>query len=497
MFSGFWISDLHFSHIFSVVGSMSEVWVAVDVGSSSLRCSAYQDDRVIASSSVMEPTIRDDGSVDPQIFEWIDRCIGECLEQIPLEHTIVALGFSTLVMNLIGLNEDDEMVHSATYACHSTPVAVEVRQVRDLLPPDRLAEMYQSTGAPLHTAYAIPQLRALSTDGKVRWTTIASEAIRRLGCSGYSAISLSEASWAGLLNVHTCEYDPLALRLIPSCFSLPSIAQEPVLLDQPRWERLAGTRVFAGVGDGACANMGSKCSTPDHIACTIGTSAAARIVLTHVPEAIPEGLFCYRIDRHRLLLGGALTDGGSVIEWLQHLLNLHGEAFDECMQQVEQLVHGDADPVTMVPFLSGERSTGYRSTATGAFLGLTRRTSAADLLFSTMVGVTLRLRDVIRRLQTVSQPRVVVASGKALETNAVWRQMLADCTQLPVVFDSGTEEGTSRGVVRLMQEAMGRAASSELDMSNVCQPRKEQAARWENFALQQDRLLEAITPLYP
>lgn len=32
---------------------------------------------------------------------------------------------------------------------------------------------------------------------------------------------------------------------------------------------------------------------------------------------MPFGLWCYRIDRHRLLLGGALTDGGSVIKWLE------------------------------------------------------------------------------------------------------------------------------------------------------------------------------------
>lgn len=65
------------------------------------------------------------------------------------------------------------------------------------------------------------------------------------------------------------------------------------------------------------------------IGVTIGTSAAARFVrsaaapTTGSKEAeleLDPGLWCYRIDTHRLLVGGALTDGGSLMAWLAHLV---------------------------------------------------------------------------------------------------------------------------------------------------------------------------------
>eukprot|EP01083_Nonionella_stella_P289152 984064_1 len=132
-----------------------------------------------------------------------------------------------------------------------------------------------------------------------------------------------------------------------------------------------GCQVFLGFGDGACANIGSKCTSSDRIAVTIGTSAAARVCIplsidvwydptASIPDGsdgnpkkkrktsstplytasefkVPPGLFCYRIDDATILLGGALTDGGSVIAWLRDLLNLKTEEdYAKCQDKVDQ-----------------------------------------------------------------------------------------------------------------------------------------------------------------
>ncbi|KAL7448183.1 hypothetical protein ACHAWC_000424 [Mediolabrus comicus] len=117
-----------------------------------------------------------------------------------------------------------------------------------------------------------------------------------------------------------------------------------------RWPELRQCRFFLGIGDGAAANIGSKCGTRSpcnnekrRIAVTIGTSAAARLCLPHESDSnssnqsdilVPFGLFCYRVDRSNILLGGALTDGGSVIEWACSLLNLQSpESFERCLEK--------------------------------------------------------------------------------------------------------------------------------------------------------------------
>lgn len=53
---------------------------------------------------------------------------------------------------------------------------------------------------------------------------------------------------------------------------------------------------------------------------------------------VPRGLWCYRVDRHRAVLGGALTDGGSVFEWLRSTLALApGEDMTAVMDEAERM----------------------------------------------------------------------------------------------------------------------------------------------------------------
>ena len=359
--------------------------------------------------------------------------------------------------------------------------------------------------------------------------------LSRWTASKYLAISYSEASWTGLLNYRSCEYEMAVLDLLPEecCRALPQLAD----FDDPsvstgisetgsywnRWPELRQSRFFLGLGDGACANVGSKSSTPARIACTVGTSAAARVCLQcpvgSEAVRVPKGLFCYRIDRSHVLVGGALTDGGSVIEWISELLNLSSEEFfRECMQQVEELTNGDlksskesaAGSVTMVPFLSGERSTGFRSGATGAMLGLTRETTPAHLLKSCLEGVTLRIAAIIKLIEEAipgGTTRRIIASGKALEMNALWRQMLSDATGLQVVFDNDTQEGTSRGVACLVAVALARAKAGATDSqhflseepvntSMVSNPRDSAKEYWLRATTNQDRFIDNISPLF-
>ena len=101
-----------------------------------------------------------------------------------------------------------------------------------------------------------------------------------------------------------------------------------------------------------------------------------------------------------------------MVEWASDLLNISStEALSECMSKVEGLLQEDYEHaanqslhddgkasrhhISMIPFLSGERSTGFRDGATGAIIGLTRETTPAHLLKGCLEGVTLRLKAVL------------------------------------------------------------------------------------------------------
>lgn len=463
---------------------------------------------------------------------------------------------------------------------------------------ETLHEMYQRSGTPLHTSYALPQLRAFygNKDNEAiaktidKWSTISSICLYRW--SGrpqiQMPISYSEASWTGMLNFRTCSWDDQMVDLVETCDGVVQYTEDDLLVDEeytegvdllppladfdaalpflregiPRynddgsensyWERWPELRsypmhLFFGVGDGAAANIGSKCSgisTSEYpvgsqrIAVTVGTSAAARVCL-HLPLSlypgvdesnitIPPGLFCYRVHRDRILLGGALTDGGSVVEWARTMLNLQSnESFDACLGQVSEAyeqertmagssasMHGE---VTMIPFLSGERSTGFRGGAKGCISGLTRETTPSHVMYACLESVTLRICCILQLIhelctsQSISGQKpnqcIIVASGKALERNTLWRQMLADCSSMDVVVDDGSSEGTSRGVAMLMAASLQQSEFSDsfatfnnidepLNVSGIDRPSAAVSDRWKIAKLAQESLIEAIAPTW-
>ena len=67
--------------------------------------------------------------------------------------------------------------------------------------------------------------------------------------------------------------------------------------------------------------MGSGCVDPARVALNVGTSAALRIV-TDAPAPPPRGLWRYRLDRRRAMLGGATSEGGNVYAWCRAVLRL-------------------------------------------------------------------------------------------------------------------------------------------------------------------------------
>jgi gluconokinase len=547
-----------------------DVILALDIGSSSVRCSAYQMNgtNVIHSSAIPVSSVQpNSGKIKLQhgnetLLEIVDRCVDQTL--VKLRQTafhVVGVGFSSFVMNLIAIDKEGNFVDpdaTISYACNTATVAQECQLLKEELGKEGATRLYQNTGAPIHSSYAIPQLRVLyqcapelvkSID---QWQSIASLCLGRWTGRKSLPISYSEASWTGLLNFRECTYDESALALLPNdnCRdTLPkladvtsSLAEIPEFLPNnssakrvknpfwDRWPELRNASLFLGIGDGACANVGSKAVTESRIAVTIGTSAAARICLRQPIQnkefVVPLGLFCYRIDKNHVLVGGALTDGGSVVEWASQLLNLAADkqAFQDCMNNVQKLADNDyqdsssssknTSNLTMIPFLSGERATGFRGGATGSIVGLTRATTPAHFLKSCLEGVTLRLRAVLQLLLQArnggesSDLPLVVVSGKALEDNDLWRQMIADSCGLKVVLDSETFEGTSRGVARLVAVALAaqsdRATSGtskflleeELCAAKTNYPRPNAKAYFDGAAAMQEEFICAMSPLY-
>jgi gluconokinase len=222
-----------------------------------------------------------------------------------------------------------------------------------------------------------------------------------------------------------------------------------------RWPQLAKAAVCPAIGDGAAANIGSGCDTPDRIALTIGTTGAMRMVVDPSIEQVPLGLWLYRVDGARGLLGGATTEGGSLFAWLSQTLRLPPAAELEAkLVQRPPTAHG----LTVLPFIGGERAPGWNEAARGTFSGVSMHTDAVDFVQASLESIAYRFALIHGRIKAhlpVDSHQTIIASGGALLQSPAWMQIMADVLGQPVVALEESEL-TSRGVALLALEALGQ-----------------------------------------
>jgi gluconokinase len=205
---------------------------------------------------------------------------------------------------------------------------------------------------------------------------------------------------------------------------------------------------FPALGDGACSNIGCGAVTPERIALMIGTSGAMRVVTPGLPQ-LPEGLWRYQIDAERGALGGALSNGGSVWEWLQKTLRLQDDteaAFAE--------MHPDGHGLTVLPFLSGERAPLWEDGLTASIHGLTAATTSLDIAQAFREAVAFRFVAVRERLRAVSPSGEIIGTGAGLLASPTWVQVIASALGEPIrLVDE--EEASSRGAALWACEQLG------------------------------------------
>lgn len=81
----------------------------------------------------------------------------------------------------------------------------------------------------------------------------------------------------------------------------------------------------------------------------------------------------------------------------------------------------------VLPFFSGERSTGLAATAQAQFLGVTAATTPADLWRGAFEGIAMSYLCVYEQLKEAGAlPERVVASGRVTADHPAWLSVLAD-----------------------------------------------------------------------
>jgi gluconokinase len=438
--------------------------IALDLGTSSARATLY-DARGRAVDGRFHqvfytPTTTRDGGVehDPAaLLEAAAVCL-DAVVRAARHDDIRAVGVTSFWHGLMGFDASHHPV-TPVFMWADSRSARDAALLRDALDEDGL---HARTGCHLHASYWPAKLRWLAHERPAqarratRWGSIGEHL--ELTFFGEAVTGLSMASGTGLLDQDALRWDPEAVAAAgieaEQLFPLAPHPDGRRGLRPPwatRWPALRGVPWFPAVGDGAASNIGSDCIDPGRVALNVGTSAALRIV-TETAVAPPRGLWRYRVDRRRGLLGGATSEGGNVYAWCRDVLRLPDDDI------VERWLSGrtpDAHGLTVLPFLAGERAPGWRGDRRATIAGLSLDTTALDVVHAALEAVALRLALVYALLAPHAAPdHVLVASGGAIHSSPAWTQMLADALGR-AVHASPEREATSRGAALLTLEALG------------------------------------------
>jgi gluconokinase len=308
------------------------------------------------------------------------------------------------------------------------------------------------------------------------------------------------ASGTGLFNQHTCEWDDeLIHELEIDPASLPEIAGQHRTFHgltpeyAARWPQLCGARFFPAIGDGAANAIGSGCTSRDEVALMVGTSGAMRVLYEGEPPKVvlPE-LWSYRADRRRVVVGGALSDGGGLYGWLRHslLAGYDSESIEIALNALEPDSHG----LTVLPFWGGERSPGWSLTARGSIHGLTHDTEPIEILRAAMEAVAYRFALIARALDRLAPGAAIIASGTALRSSPVWTQIIADVLGRPLTLTESRETSTL-GAALLALEAAGKIQTIEttrVSGGRIFEPDMSRHARYQEGLERQQQVYERL-----
>ncbi|MEZ5345622.1 MAG: gluconokinase [Pyrinomonadaceae bacterium] len=454
----------------------SPLFLALDIGTSSVRSALYDREANVLPHTMVKNerqlTTTQDGGYEIDAEEAFLHAVSaiDTIQESSANHAerILYAATSSFWHSILGIDKNGDPT-TKVFAWGETRPAKYTEKLRADLDEDKI---HNRTGCRFHSSYWTAKLLWLRneypqeferTDRWISFSDYLSLKIHRMSDPGEVRIpvtGVSMASGTGIFDIRNCVWDAELLAYLGiSENNLPKIVpndnQTFFLNDQfgDRWSFLKETKWFSAIGDGAGNNIGANCVSEERAALMIGTSGAMRVAFEgEVPENIPEGLWCYRIDRKRIIIGGALSDGGGLYGWLKKNFRLKKD--DDKTEAKIEARKPDQHGITFLPFLAGERSTGYHDFAEGAILGLRHAHDKIDIVQAALESVAYRFAEIYDQLLKVSEIKEIIASGGALRESPVWTQIICDVLAQNMDLPD-TREASSRGVVLLASEMTG------------------------------------------
>lgn len=415
--------------------------LGIDLGTTTLKAVVYSERGAVLGAAALPPPsgcrmvagTRLDLWPAEELWSRVCQVVRETVSQLA-DRRIGALAIAEL--GLVGLPVDSE----------GTPLYPPVAWMN---PPDPFSglggqvdeqAMFSSTGNRLNPIYPPVWISWLLRHDEDypqhpwKWLNVGEFLSYRM--TGELAIDFSMASQTLLLDQKSLRYrtDLLAAMGLPAgIFPEPRNAGEVLgWVRPPAASELgipAGTPVMVGGADFVTGAYASGMLDPGDSAIITGTWECTVACIDHPQtawEVAEVGAIC---DRHVAPARWSVrieTLSGDVTEWWRRVRGSPDQEWSEIIDEAQQARPG-AGGVLFVPHLAGSYGPFIDERARGAFVGVTSRTTRADLTRAVFEGLCYQSRDAVDALESGLGQKVtrLVAMGGATR-NRLWMQTRSD-----------------------------------------------------------------------
>lgn len=317
-------------------------------------------------------------------------------------------------------------------------------------------------------------VKGRAKDGHIAFGTVDSFLLWHLTSGRYHRTDATNAARTMAFNIHSQQWDEELIELLgigDVIFPQVMDSSDDFGVIDKQW--LGAEIPVNGIaGDQQAALVGQACFTPGMVKSTYGTGCF--MILNTGDQALKSEhkmltTVGYRIDgKVTYALEGSIFVAGAAIQWLRDGLKLFADA-SETQSLAQQALN--ADTVYLVPAFTGLGAPYWDPDARGAMIGLTRDTSAADIISAGLRSVCYQTKDLVGAMAQDGAEFDTLRVDGGMVVNDLVVQFLSDLLGITVERPKVTET-TALGVAYLAGLRIGIYESleqiSELWQSEHC-----------------------------
>ncbi|MBG9981496.1 hypothetical protein HZY86_00055 [Aerococcaceae bacterium DSM 111020] len=411
--------------------------LCIDIGTSNIKFGFYQQDIQTFSQTIPVQSHQLEDGHTIQKPDQIIAIINDSIREMIAKHfDIDRISFSVPMHTLIHRNE---MILWSDLRANDWVTQFK----KDF--PELAQQFYQRMGTPIHPMSPFAKIGYfIKVENQYLDYYHGLKEYLMNYYTGKFVVDYSTASATGLFNLTTMTWDEEILNflgvnenqlatLVDTDYILPILPERTKALGLK-----ADVEIHIGATDGCLASLAAFENENISQVLTIGTSGAARKIVTR-PMVSTESKdiqnFCYYIRENQWVIGGPTNNGGNILEWLADLLfEDKGQLYQQLPYVLNEIAPG-SEGLKIYPYLNGERAPLWDANAHGLIKGLRMKHTKQHFMKATVEGILFNLRMISNGLNLKGP---ISLNGGFFQIEGLV-QLTANILQLPVSYTQASE----------------------------------------------------------